>query len=56
MLYFSSEVKMDGPKKWGSKVKLGGQKTFSGQNYPLTFNLLPTPMIYHVCETVTLMY
>jgi len=45
MLYFSSEVKMEGPnEKWGPKGKVKGKKNFAPELGPLTFNLLPTPM------------
>jgi len=44
MLYFSSEVKMEGPKeKWEPKGKMGA-KNLAPELGPCTFNLLPTPM------------
>jgi len=58
MLYFSSEVKMEGPKeKWGGgQMKSGGAKIFRGGIRASHFQFASSSMIYHACETVTLMY
>jgi len=46
MLYFSSEVKMQGQKKSGGpKEKWGPNNFFRRKLGPLTFSLLPTPIL-----------
>jgi len=53
MLYFSSDVKIEGPKEeWG----MGQKKFIAPELGRHQFPFVSTPMIYHVCETVILMY